>query len=95
MEPARTPLIPQSARDQHTESEADNAPRLEWETKAGKAIFYLTVACSLWFFCWLNGSPGPVRAGQSQHLTNRREGASVGVSDGFRTRNLLGHSQAL
>lgn len=30
-----------------------------WEIKAGKTIFYLTVALSLWFFYWLNGIQCP------------------------------------
>lgn len=31
----------------------------EWETKLGKAIFYLIVALSLWFFYRLNGIQCP------------------------------------
>lgn len=31
----------------------------EWETKLGKAIFYITCALSLWFFYWLNGIQCP------------------------------------
>jgi hypothetical protein len=31
----------------------------DWETKVGKAIFYMTVATALWFFYWLNGIQCP------------------------------------
>jgi hypothetical protein len=31
----------------------------QWEITAGKVIFYLTVAMSLWFFYWLNGIQCP------------------------------------
>lgn len=31
----------------------------EWEIKLGKAIFYLTVALSLWFFYWFAGIQCP------------------------------------
>jgi hypothetical protein len=31
----------------------------DWEIRAGKLIFYLTVAASLWFFYWLNGIQCP------------------------------------
>lgn len=30
-----------------------------WEIKAGKMIFYVTVAASIWFFYWLNGIQCP------------------------------------
>jgi hypothetical protein len=30
-----------------------------WEIKAGKAVFYLTIAAGLWFFYWLNGIQCP------------------------------------
>ena len=30
-----------------------------WENQLGKAIFYLTIALSLWFFYWLNGIQCP------------------------------------
>lgn len=59
MEPARKHVVQQSAVDRRTESETEKARRLEWETKAGKIIFYLTVAVAVWFFYWLNGTPCP------------------------------------
>jgi hypothetical protein len=39
--------------------EEDRQVQLEWETKVGKLIFYLTCATSLWFFYWLNGIQCP------------------------------------
>ncbi|MBX3302954.1 MAG: hypothetical protein KF693_12140 [Nitrospira sp.] len=30
-----------------------------WEIKAGKAVFYLTIAAGLWFFYWFNGIQCP------------------------------------
>lgn len=41
------------------ESEESYGEPAEWETKLGKAIFYLTCALSLWFFYWLNGIQCP------------------------------------
>lgn len=31
----------------------------DWETKLGKAIFYVTCATALWFFYWFNGIQCP------------------------------------
>ncbi|NGZ99137.1 MAG: hypothetical protein CV089_24010 [Nitrospira sp. WS110] len=30
-----------------------------WEIKAGKTVFYLTIAAGLWFFYWFNGIQCP------------------------------------
>lgn len=30
-----------------------------WEIKAGKTVFYLTIAAGLWFFYWFNGVQCP------------------------------------
>lgn len=39
--------------------EKQRAERLEWETKVGKMIFYITVAAAIWFFYWFNGIQCP------------------------------------
>ncbi|WP_447978394.1 hypothetical protein [Candidatus Nitrospira bockiana] len=31
----------------------------DWETRLGKAIFYITCATAIWFFYWLNGIQCP------------------------------------
>jgi hypothetical protein len=59
MEPARKRPVPDPTSQLTLESEAEKARRLEWETKVGKAIFYLTAATALWFFYWLNGIQCP------------------------------------
>ena len=58
MQPARK-YVPQDTVEEDAESPEKRAQRLEWETKVGKAIFYLTVASGLWFFYWLNGIQCP------------------------------------
>jgi len=47
--------------DDKTNKNADEGePQVpEWEIKAGKIIFYITCALSLWFFYWLNGIQCP------------------------------------
>ena len=57
MEPARR--CAWSAEPQELESEAAKTRRLEFETKVGKALFYITVAVAIWFFYWLNGIQCP------------------------------------
>lgn len=45
--------------EQFPSAEAQKEERLNWETKVGKMIFYITCATSLWFFYWLNGIQCP------------------------------------
>ena len=59
MEPARKWLDPPQAEPSPSETELQKAQRVEWETKVGKTIFYITVAAAIWFFYWLNGIPCP------------------------------------
>ncbi len=53
---AREAKSPPKAQRQYGESGREIE---DWEIKAGKTIFYLTVAASLWFFYWLNGIQCP------------------------------------